>query len=322
MIQLIIILFFALLVAIITYVIYKFIVVTRVKISDSPRILVAGHSPSANISINEIPRIIWTYWREPSNPPIVERCQENWQRIAPDHEIRALNKNNFSQWISPDSIPDYFHHLPPYRQADWLRLQLLAKYGGIWVDASIILTQDLHWVHETQQREKSEYVGFYIHMFTANPKKPIIENWFMAAIPNSKFIADLANEFNRAITMGEAAYLAELTDQERFNDVIQLISPKKLHTYLIMHVAASALLEKDAEKYRLALFCAEDTAFAFHSLLNWSKRTLYFKLALTPCPKNLPFIIKLRGGERDRAEKQLAKGLYYRGSLFAKFLKL
>jgi hypothetical protein len=89
-----------------------------------------------------------------------------------------------------------------------------------------------------------------------------------------------------------------------------------------MHVAASALLENHAEKYRLALFCAEDTAFAFHSALNWSKRTLYFKLALTPCPDQLPFIIKLRGGERNSAEAQVAQGLYYRGSLLAKFLKL
>jgi hypothetical protein len=225
-------------------------------------------------------------------------------------------------WISADSIPDYFYNLPPYRQADWLRLQLLARHGGIWIDASIILTQNLNWVHETQQREKSEYVGFYIHMFTANLQKPIIENWFMAAIPKSEFISDLANEFNRAIVMSEASYLVELTKLGKFDDVIQLISPKKLHSYLIMHVAASALLEKNIEKYRLALFCAEDTAFAFHSLLNWSKRTLHFKLAFTPCPKQLSFFVKLRGGERDRIGKYIAKGLYYRGSLLAKFLEL
>jgi hypothetical protein len=122
--------------------------------------------------------------------------------------------------------------------------------------------------------------------------------------------------------MGETAYLTKLSDQGRFDDVIQLISPKKLHSYLIMHVAASALLEKNVKKYRLALFCAEDTAFVFHTLLNWSKRTLHFKLAFTPCPKQLPFIVKLRGGERDRIGRYIEKGLYYRGSLLAKFLNL
>lgn len=320
--QFVITLLAVLLTAITTYIVYKFIIIARVRIPETPHLTVVGSNIETYSSAQKIPSIIWTYWHELPAPPLVELCQDNWRRMAPDHEIRALNKSNFLNWISADAIPDYFYHLPPYRQADWLRLQLLAEYGGVWIDASIILTQNLQWICTAQEQYKSEYVGFYIQLFTKYPTKPIIENWFMAAVPNSAFIKDLAQEFNRAIAMGEAAYLAELTQQGRFDDTIQLIAPKKLHTYLIMHVAASALLDKDIEKYRLALFRAEDTAFAFHTLLHWSKRTLHFKLALTPCPQKLSYIIKLRGGERDRIGKYLAKGLYYRGSLLAKFLNL
>lgn len=319
---LIVILFAALLTVITAYILYKFIVVARVEIPETPHLTLAGSNIAPPGNIQKIPSIIWSYWHEPPAPALVAQCQDNWRRMAPDHEIRALDKNNFLTWIPADTIPDYFYRLPPYRQADWLRLQLLAAHGGIWIDASIILTQSLQWVHATQEQYKSEYVGFYIEAFTNRPDKPIIENWFMAAAPNSDFIKNLANEFNHAIILGETAYLAELSQRGKFEDVIQLIAPKKLHSYLIMHVAASVLLDKNIEKYRLALFRAEDTAFAFHTRLNWSKRTLHFKLALTPCPKKLPSIIKLRGGERDRVGRYLAKGLYYRGSLLAKFLDL
>ncbi len=79
MIQLIIISFFILLAVIGIYVIYKFIVVTRVTIPQSPRIIIAGHNPTLGNYPSEIPRIIWTYWHEPSSPDFVERCQNNWR---------------------------------------------------------------------------------------------------------------------------------------------------------------------------------------------------------------------------------------------------
>jgi len=301
---------------------YKFIAITRVKIPEAPHKIITGIKNVNSSDAHAIPRIIWSYWHELPLPNFVTLCHNNWQQHAPDHEIRILNKNTIGEWISADKIPDYFYALPPYRQADWLRLQLLATYGGIWVDASIIMTRNLNWLHEIQQQENSEYVGFYINLYTNRPDKPIIENWFMAATMGSCFIRDLALEFNRAIQLGESVYLKEIIEKGKFTDIIQLIAPAKMQQYLIMHVAASVLLDKDNGRYRLALFRAEDTAFVFHSLLHWSKRTLHFKLTLTPCPKKLPFFIKLRGGERERAERYLAKGWYYRGSLLAKFLKL
>lgn len=319
---LIITFFVALLTAITAYIAYKFIVITRVKIPETPNLTLVGSNVTLPDSTQKIPSIIWSYWHEPPAPALVAHCQDNWQRMAPDHEIRMLDKNNFLTWITADTIPDYFYRLPPYRQADWLRIQLLAEYGGIWIDASTILTQNLQWAHTTQEQCRSEYVGFYMQKFTSRPTKPIIENWFMAATPKSEFVKNLALELDHAIAIGETAYLAELSQQGKFEDVIQLITPKSLHSYLIMHVAASALLDKNSDNYRLALFCAEDTAFAFQTRFKWSKRTLHFKLALTPCPKNLPAVIKLRGPERDRIGGYLAKGLYYRGSVLAKFLNL
>jgi hypothetical protein len=252
----------------------------------------------------------------------VGRCQDNWRQCAPDHEVRALNKTDITKWLAPESIPEYFHHLPPYRQSDWLRLQLLSRYGGVWVDASIILTQSLAWVHETQQQTGCEYVGFYIDRFTTRPDQPIVENWFMAATSDSKFIVELAREFNLAVELGERTYLNEISAAGKLTDIVQRIAPAEMQEYLIMHVAASALLDRERSGYKLALFRAEDTAFGFHSRLRWSKKLLHLKLALMPCPRQLPFLIKLRGGERKRIDEYLTKGWYAHGSLLAKFLKL
>ncbi len=212
-----------------------------------------------------------------------------------------------------------FDQLPPYRQADWLRLKLLAHHGGIWIDASTLLSQNLEWVHTLQAEHNSEYVGFYIDRFTTRPEQPIVENWFMAAIPNSPFILVLANEFDKAIQISEDTYLRELHRNGTQSNVVQGLSTND-QLYLIMHVAAAVVLNRSEASYQLSLIRAEDSALGFHAALGWKKRHLYARLALTPCPKLLPFIIKLRGGDRRVFEQGLSRGWIYKNSALALLL--
>lgn len=268
-----------------------------------------------------IPKVIWAYWHEPVPPPFIARCLANWQRLAPDYELRLLHRHALADWLPQADLAATLDALPPYRQADWLRLQLLARHGGIWIDASTLLTRDLAWVHALQARDASEFVGFWIDRYTNAPERPIVENWFMAAVPGSRFVADLATEFDAALAAGSEAYLQALRAQGRLARVVQDLTPDFQH-YLLMHVAASKLLERAPEAYRLSLQRAEDVAFALHRALRWRKRHLYARLALTPCPARLPALIKLRGAERGLAERGLARGRWIAGSAFARLLEL
>lgn len=293
--------------------------------------IVFAHAPASSHSVligngvqvssdAAIPKIIWSYWQQAPLPLFIARCHENWQRFAPDYEVRVVSRENLAQWLNAPIISN-FESLPPYRQADWIRVQLLKQHGGVWMDASIILTQDLNWVQRTQQEQHSEYVGFYLNKFTARTDQPMIENWFMAAVPNSRYIADLADEFDRALALGEAQYLVELEEQGKRERIAQKLNAST-QRYLIMHMAASVLLDLNSTHYRLALTRAEDSALAFHHSLNWRKRQLYAKLALMPCPKPLPTLIKLRGNDRRIFNKFLAKRWLNPKSFLAKYLML
>jgi hypothetical protein len=313
------VLFTILSICLIALILFNYVAILRAKIPEVPHKLTTGKT--SPLTATTIPYIIWTYWHELPQPNLVTLCQNNWREYAPDHAIYILHKNNILDWVSHEDIPSFFNDLPNYRQADWLRLKLLSLYGGVWIDASIILTQNLNWVHKVQQQEQSEYIGFYIDRFTNRHTQPIVENWFMAATANSKFISKLALEFNHAIEIGEQSYLNELKRSGKLEEIIQRLTPK-MQTYLIMHVAASKVLTAEDDSYRLTLYRAEDTALAYHQLLDWRKSKLHIKLALTPCPKRLPFFVKLRGGERKYTDNLILKGLYFRGSFLAKFLKI
>ncbi len=266
-----------------------------------------------------IPRVIWSYWNSESLPPLIQACADNWRAQAPEHELRFLTPATVRPWLPADADLSLLDRLPPFRQADWLRLQLLQTHGGLWIDASTVLTRGLDWVHEQQAMSGAEFVGFYIDRLSDRAEQPMVENWFMAVVPGSRFIADLNAEFVRALQMGEAAYLQALRDAGRFERVVQAIDPS-LQDYLIMHVAASQLLDTDAGRYRLQLQRAEDSAFALQQALGWRKRHLYAKLALCPCPARVPALIKLRGNDRRVLEQQLQRRPVRPGSLLQRFL--
>jgi hypothetical protein len=266
-----------------------------------------------------LPRVIWTYWDTPPPPALVENCLRLWKRCAPDHDVRLVDLVSARRWLGDEIDAAAFAALPAYRQADWLRLQMLIRHGGIWMDGSTLLTRDLEWVHGCHEDLGAGTVAFYIDRYTTNPSRPIVENWFLAAPPGDPFLIAWAAELERALALGESSYLEALRREGRLDAAAQAI-PAGMRSYLVMHLAASCVLLREAEGHRLLLLRAEDIAFAFHAALRWRKRHLYARLALTPMPRRVPALIKLRSVDRRTLEQGLARGWLWRRSLLARLL--
>lgn len=287
----------------------------------APRsVTTGGGSPSG--TSGPIPRVIWTYWHSPELPPLVARCIDNWRRHAPGHEIRLLHAATVADHLPGLRIPARWAELPAYRQSDWLRIQLIARHGGLWMDATTILTRPLDWVEQAQQQHAAEFVGFYIDMYSADPQHPMVENWFLAAVPGSRFVRDWADELDAAVIDGdEDQYLAQLDASGELPRVVQRM-PAHGHRYLIMHLAGSRIQQRAGAAYRLHLLRAEDEAFVFHAALGWRKHHLFLRLGVLPCPRALPRLIKLRGNDRRVFEKLVARGWLARGSALGVLLEL
>ena len=54
---------------------------------------------------------------------------------------------------------------------------MLIKYGGVWVDASVMLLKSLDWVLAEFNKSNIHYL-YYMPSFTKIKDEPIIENWF------------------------------------------------------------------------------------------------------------------------------------------------
>lgn len=115
-------------------------------------------------------RIIWQYWAQGYDdvPEVVSRCLKSVERYASDYYIIRLDDGNLSEYLD---FPEFINNKrPSYSKAhfsDILRLMLLKAYGGIWMDATILLTGPIP--------ENIASCDFFV--FRRDPAEPNYKYW-------------------------------------------------------------------------------------------------------------------------------------------------
>ena len=160
-----------------------------------------------------LPKIVWTHWDSPNPPDHVQQVVNRMREVLPDWSIRLLTTNDFLQSVSPREIPANFDTLGVAHQADWIRLKLLQKYGGCWIDSGVILNQSINPLYRECVTKKADVVVFKILGMQTNPKYPVGENWFIMAPQNSPFISLWLEEYEYAIDIGFHAYKKDIKAQ-------------------------------------------------------------------------------------------------------------
>lgn len=90
---------------------------------------------------------IWICWFQgiENAPTIVKACYNSLIRNLPNKRIILLTSNNIDNYVTfPDYILDKWKSgvITNTHMTDLLRLELLTKYGGTWIDATVLCTQN------------------------------------------------------------------------------------------------------------------------------------------------------------------------------------
>ena len=105
-------------------------------------------------------KILWSYWDGPDNN-LNKRCLNSWKRFLPEWDIRLLNNNTLEKYHILK--PSTYNQLISTTKSDVIRLNLLYKYGGVWLDASVLLHQNFDWIeNHIQLYSKNEYFQYKI----------------------------------------------------------------------------------------------------------------------------------------------------------------
>lgn len=112
-------------------------------------------------------KVIWQYWGQGLNslPNTVKLCFASVDYYSNEHQVVRITDENIHEYLE---IPEFIYEkrknssFKPVFFSDILRVALLSSYGGVWLDASILLTEKL----------PSQYQAYNFFMYTRDPQSP------------------------------------------------------------------------------------------------------------------------------------------------------
>jgi Capsular polysaccharide synthesis protein len=101
-------------------------------------------------------KIIWGYWNTfPDNFPwLCQKALQSWQLRNPQWRVIMLNDVNFRKYVSINDLPSTFYSLKVQHRSDLIRLAVLIRYGGAYIDASTLVYKGLDGIWNTTADDK------------------------------------------------------------------------------------------------------------------------------------------------------------------------
>lgn len=138
---------------------------------------------------------IWICWLQGMDnaPDIVKVCFRSIKEWMPDKKIHVIDQDNLFEYID---LPDYI--LDKWKKgiisntlfSDFVRLSVLTRFGGIWVDATVFMTGELP--------DYINFSDFFMYQSNAYDIAKVGESWFIKASSHNRILQltlDLMNEY-------------------------------------------------------------------------------------------------------------------------------
>lgn len=180
-----------------------------------------------NTSLDKIKKTdyIWFFWwqGEKNMPPLVLKCYESLKKYSLEHEIIFLSKDNYKDYAElPKYILDLFikGSCSITHFSDILRMNLLSNKGGIWVDATIYITDDF-----------TKEIDNYQSMYTRRSKSKT--NFISNGMWSTYFIAT-----SKGHILSKALYEILLNYWKKHNFIIEYLLTDYIIYLLYMEIPA------------------------------------------------------------------------------------
>lgn len=156
--------------------------------------------------VSDRPHLWWCWIQgEEKAPALAKVCLESLRRSFPEYEVVVISQENMHEWVQfPPHILEKYQQgiIPHVAMTDLLRLELLIRYGGIWIDSTVLCTLpesedaiDLRGLHAPSVKEMLEAELFLFQYATpGNAWNGSVSNWFIASHPGNPLLADVLSK--------------------------------------------------------------------------------------------------------------------------------
>ncbi|MAK63081.1 MAG: hypothetical protein CMK09_19090 [Ponticaulis sp.] len=130
----------------------------------------------------DLPKQMFCYWDRDlaTAPSLVRKNIEKWQSLNPDYNLIVFNEESAADVFEANEFDA--RDVSAQIKSDFLRLALLKRNGGIWIDATLLPTVPLDdWLPSVWEKS-----GFFA--FSAPYPDRLLSSWFLASVAENKLI--------------------------------------------------------------------------------------------------------------------------------------
>ena len=141
---------------------------------------------------NKNSNYVFTCWLqgEENAPDLVKTCFASMRKQFKDKKLVIITTENIKEYVElPEFVMDKWKSgkITNTHFSDILRAALLAKHGGLWIDATVLCTGGLD-----RYVEKDSDLFVFSNEFRGDPTS-LISSWFIYAKPNNPIIVNTRN---------------------------------------------------------------------------------------------------------------------------------
>lgn len=140
-----------------------------------------------------IPKVIHCVWLSgEEKPQMVKDCLATWKNVMPDYEIREWRMDDVKD-IDSSFLQKTIAARKWAYATDFLRVYLLYKYGGIYMDLDVIVYRrfDQFLEHGAFSSVEFDPTYFYKTLNSKNVRGLGVEAAVLGAVPNHPWIGDI-----------------------------------------------------------------------------------------------------------------------------------
>ncbi len=256
-------------------------------------------------SVHEYSDTVWWCWfqGEENAPEIVKACLESVRKNMPGKKVIVITEKNMYDYVSmPDFIIEKYKKgiISRTHFSDLLRLELLIRHGGLWIDSTVLCTDCPDYAFNTP-----------LFAFKTNEKNDpatVAQNWFISAEKNNPILTltrDLLHNYWKChnilihyfifyffLKLAAEKYSEEWNSIPFYSDVPPHILQRELFTqYTEKRIAQ---LKRMSDIHKLT--------YKFKDESNLEKQGTFYKKILETCLRKTVNIKINGGGDRSRVK--------------------
>lgn len=201
---------------------------------------------------------IWSAWLQgyDNAPKMVRQIFEIWDHFNPEADFKILDQSDADKILSEMRIKK--QKMSPQVQTDLVRTHLISRYGGYWVDSTLLPTKPLKkWFID--ELSDLDFFAFA----SGGDKNLVLQNWFLYSKKNNylsleweKIFSDYFYSNRYFPNMKRALFHIKLFDYLKYNqkikkgDTLWFVDPERgrnnpFYPYAVHNYNFSYLLRND-----------------------------------------------------------------------------